>query len=300
MTDVYDAVERAVEANFEAHQVPWMRRLVEQPSHTLAKDDVEAAARMLDETAASLGLSTRRVPDPGGEYADHRVFATPAAGEADRTPALVGHVDTVFPRSLGFVDYRRDDGPEGPGTGDVIRGPGVLDMKSGLSAMFFALRGLKEAAPALFEGLRLRVIVVSDEEVGSPSSEALFAELAPRLSEALVFEAGRDEDRVVTARKGGGQLAVCSAYVTGPSRVCVNRQPQPARDVGVSGRALWPFLKPIVCPGQQRRVNAVEGLVNGHGAHVGPQGRGRLARVVKISRYSGDDVTVRLSQVEHA
>lgn len=201
---LYAAVEAAVDAHFEAAQVPWMRRLVEQPSHTGARDSVEAAAQILDELAGSLGLSIRRVPDPSGTYADHRVYATPATQAGDRTPALVGHVDTVFPPSLGFLHFTRDD----EGRGDIVRGPGVLDMKSGLSAMLFALQALREAAPERFEALKLRVVVVSDEEVGSPSSEPLFAELAPKLSEALVFEAGRVEDKIVTARKGGGMFRV--------------------------------------------------------------------------------------------
>ena len=76
-------------------------------------------------------------------FADHRVYRTPATGDDDVTLVLVGHVDTVYPRSMGFLRMTRDDGPQGPETGDVIRGPGVLDMKSGLSAMLFSLRALQ-------------------------------------------------------------------------------------------------------------------------------------------------------------
>jgi glutamate carboxypeptidase len=48
------------------------------------------------------------------------------------------------------------------------------------------------------------MIIVTDEEVGSPSSRALFAALAPRTTAALVFEAGRSGDRIITRRKGTG------------------------------------------------------------------------------------------------
>ncbi|MCZ7678255.1 MAG: peptidase dimerization domain-containing protein [Sandaracinaceae bacterium] len=44
---------------------------------------------------------------------------------------------------------------------------------------------------------------MSDEEVGSPSSVGLYRELAPGTEAALVFEAGRSGDAVVTRRKGG-------------------------------------------------------------------------------------------------
>ena len=200
------ALHLAVSEAFEPLQVPFVRRLVDQPSHTEARDDVEAAARILAEEAAALGLSVERVPDPSGTFADHRVYRTAATGPGDVTLAVVGHVDTVFPRSMGFLTMTRDDGPAGPESGDVIRGPGVLDMKSGLSSMLFALRALRVAAPALYERLRLRVVCVSDEEVGSPSSAALYRELAPKLRAALVCEAGRAEDRIVTCRAGSARF----------------------------------------------------------------------------------------------
>jgi glutamate carboxypeptidase len=186
----------AVEEAFEREQVPLLARLVEQPSCTREPEDVERAAAILDEHAASLGLALERHPDPGGRYAAHRVYRTPGTRADDPAPALVGHIDTVFPRALGFTGMRRE--------GDVVRGPGVLDMKSGLTSMLAALAALRRASPEAFEALRLRLIVVSDEEVGSPSSRALFAALAPRTTEALVFEAGRAGDRIVTRRRGGG------------------------------------------------------------------------------------------------
>jgi len=198
------ALHRAVADAFEAEQVPFVRRLVDQPSHTAARDDVEAAACLLDDKVRELGLRVKRWPDPEGRFADHRVYESAAAGESaatgveDRSLAVVGHIDTVFPRSMGFLEFTRD--------GDVIRGPGTLDMKSGLSAIVFALQAVQKVEPTLYERLRLRFICVSDEEVGSPSSAPLYEELAPCLNAALVFEAGRREDQIVTCRKGSARF----------------------------------------------------------------------------------------------
>lgn len=193
-------VRAAVAGSFERAQVPFFARLVEQPSCTREPEDVERAAEILDGEASALGLAIARHPDPDARYAAHRVYSTPATAPADRALALVGHVDTVFPRSAGFSGFARE--------GDVVRGPGVLDMKSGLSAMLFAIRAVRDAAPEAWARLRVRAIVVTDEEVGSPSSRALFAELAPRTRAALVLEAGRAEDRIVTRRRGGGLWAI--------------------------------------------------------------------------------------------
>jgi glutamate carboxypeptidase len=209
-----------VDKNFEAHHVPFLRTLVEQASHTYATNDVEAAAQIMDRFATELDLSIEQHPDPEGQFAAHRVYRTPATEPTDSSIGLVGHIDTVFPRSLGFLSFSRDqnkgtdsvgNSPSGEApaaAGDTVRGPGVLDMKSGLSAIFFAMRAIKESAPALYQKLQARFICVSDEEVGSPSSHALFSQLAPVLNAALVFEAGRDEDKIVTRRKGSGGFKI--------------------------------------------------------------------------------------------
>lgn len=182
-------------ARFEREQVPLLARLVEAPSCSREPADVEAAAAILDEAAERMGLHVERVADAAGRYADHRIYETPAARAAARAVALVGHVDTVFPRAAGFFGFERD--------GDVARGPGVLDMKSGLSAILVALSVQDDLA-----ALPVRVIVASDEEVGSPSSAALYEALAPRTSAALVFEHGRAEDAIITARKGTASFSI--------------------------------------------------------------------------------------------
>ena len=198
--DLAERVADAVRERFESHQIPFFTRLVEQASCTREPEDVEAAARIVDEQAADVGLERRLHPDPSGVYADHRVYEMPAACSGERACLLVGHVDTVFPRSLGFFGLRRD--------GDTVYGPGVLDMKSGLSAILFALAAVKRASPDTFRELRVRFACNTDEEVGSPSSRSIYEELARSTTEALVFEAGRAEDRIVTRRKGGAVFRI--------------------------------------------------------------------------------------------
>lgn len=199
----FDALFARVEEAFERDQVPWLRQLVDTPSHTYAREDVEVAAQQLDAMAESLGLVCEKIADPSERFADHRIYRTKAAQEGAKSLALVGHVDTVFPRSTGFLKYRREEN-----NGDAIYGPGVLDMKSGLSVAFFGMAALKAVAPETLEKLPLCVICNSDEEVGSPSSASIFKDVAPQLAAALVFEGGRVEDKVITRRKGGGNFTL--------------------------------------------------------------------------------------------
>ncbi len=182
-----------MDAAFEREQVPLLATLVEQPSCSREPEDVEAAFAILDAACVSSGLAITRHADPA--VAAHRVYSS-CAGDAQAI-ALVGHLDTVFPRAMGFSGFRRE--------GDVARGPGVLDMKSGVTSMLFAVRALQSVGARV---PALRIVVVSDEEIGSPSSRALFQTLAPKTSAALVFEAGREQDRIVTRRKGGGLYSI--------------------------------------------------------------------------------------------
>lgn len=196
---VGEHLDEAVRESFERAQVPLLRELVDLPSASREVDDVETVMRRLDAQAHALGLSIEAVEPGPHEVASHRVYTTPAAG-AGRDVLLVGHADTVFPRAMGFFGMRRE--------GDRALGPGVLDMKSGLTEMLFAIDAVRVVDPAAYAKLGARIVVVSDEEVGSPSSRALYARLAPGASEALVFEAGRMHDHVVTGRKGTGMFTV--------------------------------------------------------------------------------------------
>jgi glutamate carboxypeptidase len=82
----------------------------------------------------------------------------------------------------------------------------VLDMKSGLALITCVLSLLDEAG--LLANLPLRFISVSDEEIGSPSSQPWLRDLAQGARCALVFEAGRTGDKLITARRGSGHALV--------------------------------------------------------------------------------------------
>jgi glutamate carboxypeptidase len=171
-----------------------LRELVEISSHTADPAGCTAVAERLQAALASLApsLATSLVPSTTGKHGAHLTGRTPAAGAHD---VLIGHHDTVFPKAT-FSGFRED--------GALLRGPGVLDMKGGLVVIAFAL-GALEAAGVL-ASTPLRFISVSDEEVGSPEGAALVEAAAPNARAALVFESGRQNDLIVTRRKGTGAM----------------------------------------------------------------------------------------------
>lgn len=169
-----------------------LRALVEQGSFTGDREGVAAVVDLVAPRLEAAGLAVERIASPA--FGPHLAFRGPAAG----APVfLVGHTDTVFPPGT-FQGFRVE--------GDRALGPGVFDMKGGLVVMAL---GLAAAARA---GLLARVAVqgmlVSDEEAGSPESQPLLAARARGAAAALVFESGREGDRIVTRRKGVASLRV--------------------------------------------------------------------------------------------
>src|SRR4030095_10263698 len=108
--------------------------LVNQDSGTDDRDDVNAAGDILQAPLAELGFVVTRVTQD--RYGDHLVAVKPGTGR--RRFLFVGHFDTVFP--AGTVKQRpfRIDGSR-------AYGPGVYDMKGGLTALLFALRAHRDA-----------------------------------------------------------------------------------------------------------------------------------------------------------
>jgi glutamate carboxypeptidase len=106
---------------------------------------------------------------------------------------LMGHRDTVFPD--GEVSRRPFSVRDG-----VAYGPGVADMKAGLTMNCFILAAFARfgGAPAPLVGL-----FTGDEEIGSPEGRPVIEAEARRARVVFNSEPGRVSGNVVTGRKGG-------------------------------------------------------------------------------------------------
>ena len=122
------------------------------------------------------------------------VMATNKPGAEHFDVLLVGHLDTVFPHGTAAVRPFTVEG-------DIARGPGVADMKSGLLSMLYALRHLEAETR---ERLAICVVLNPDEEVSSVHSHAWIGTYAKRSDCVLVFEGARADGSLVKARKGVG------------------------------------------------------------------------------------------------
>lgn len=97
---------------------------------------------------------------------------------------ILAHLDTVWP--IGSFS------PLWSVEGDVVRGPGVFDMKAGFVQALYALKGIDGD---------VALVATTDEEIGSHKSKALIQDLSSTADAVLVLEASLN-GKVKTGRKG--------------------------------------------------------------------------------------------------
>ncbi|MGI6088067.1 MAG: M20/M25/M40 family metallo-hydrolase [Kiritimatiellia bacterium] len=122
---------------------------------------------------------------------NHHIFTKSGDGRDRPAIVLAGHLDTLCPPDPAFDRLREE--------GDILRGPGVNDMKGGDVVLIWALKTLHLCGA--LEQMPITCIFNGDEELGSPTSYKLFTDMRGA-GPALVFECGGPADTVVTTRKG--------------------------------------------------------------------------------------------------
>ena len=179
--------------------VALIRRLVECESPS---DDPRAVDRFVDLLASEIELEATVETFPGGNFGKHLLceFAVPGPARKKGEILALAHSDTVWPMgTLAGMPFRESDGR--------LWGPGVLDMKSGIAFFLFAVRTLRDLDIPV--RTRVKLLVNSDEEVGSDSSRTLTQETARRAKAVLVLEPGTGlEGKLKTARKGVGDYTI--------------------------------------------------------------------------------------------
>jgi glutamate carboxypeptidase len=166
---------------------------IESPSRDSrrAESSAKAVAALISRVA---GMSTELVKSDNGPHVVARASGTPRI-------LLLGHHDTVHP--AGTTDTRpflHD--------GDLLRGPGVFDMKAGIVQALHAVEILRKSG---VDTSGISMLFTSDEEVGSQTSRGLIEQMAGPLGEGgavLVLEPSADGGALKIARKGTGTFQV--------------------------------------------------------------------------------------------
>ncbi|HYD27422.1 hydrolase [Brevundimonas sp.] len=166
---------------------------------------LERMLDLLETAAAPLAAEVARLPTAGStSVGDDGRVGTEAHADALRIRmrpgapvqvVLTGHYDTVFPADSVFqtVATRRDG---------ALNGPGIADMKGGISVMLAALEAFETHPDKARVGWT--VLLSPDEEIGSPASAPLLAELGARGHVGMTYEPAMPDGSLAGARKGSG------------------------------------------------------------------------------------------------
>lgn len=145
-----------------------------------------------------LGYRAWRIP---GHLSGGMLYARPARRQRGAPAQLMlGHYDTVWPLgTLNDMPFVED--------GEVVRGPGVFDMKGGIVQALLALEAIQHFGSE--PSVTPHVFLNSDEEIGSRESRRYIERLAPLMDRVLVLEPSLGPSgKLKTARKGIGRFTV--------------------------------------------------------------------------------------------
>ncbi|KKK37420.1 carboxypeptidase [Mesobacillus campisalis] len=169
-----------------------IERLVNIDSGSYVKEGVDQVGQILREEFRQLGFVTRVKREE--EFGDHLVLRHKHA--KDPKIIILAHMDTVFPEgTVAERPFRIE--------GNRAFGPGVVDMKSSLVVLLYAIKSLIKHGSKSVENVE--IILNSDEEVGSPTSRRLIEERSKGKKFALAMEPARKDGSLVAARRGSGK-----------------------------------------------------------------------------------------------
>ncbi len=170
--------------------------LVRRESFTVDKTQVDQLVGYLQGALRLFGAQTvQRLPQP--EVGDFLLaeWNPTAPGK----PVLVlCHIDTVHPpgtlqKAPAHIEDHR------------FYAPGALDMKAGAVIVLEALRSLHNQNRLT---RTVKLLMTTDEEIGSPHSRAVIEAEAAGAELALVLEPATSEGAIKTARKGGAKFTL--------------------------------------------------------------------------------------------
>ena len=189
MTDL----ERVVLAS-EGRLKERLRELVVVESPSEDKAAVDRAGTLVAGWVEALGGKVKRYRQKAfGDVLELRFG--PARSKRGRV-LLLGHLDTVWPMgTLAKMPWREAEGK--------LWGPGVLDMKAGVVMALEAVSALRASDAER----PVTLLLVSEEEVGSPVSRGITERLAAESAAVLVLEPAQGL-AYKTARKGVGNYGL--------------------------------------------------------------------------------------------
>lgn len=245
---------------------PWLletlETLVRLESPSTSKPAVDRCGAELARRLEAIGGEVTRLPQP--EHGDH-VRAEFPGDESARTILLLGHFDTVWDEGdLDRMPFHEADGR--------LHGPGIFDMKAGITVAMQAMRALR-ANPG---GARPTVVMLwtTDEEIGSGTSRHTIEEEARQSDAVLVLEPSLPGGAAKTGRKGCADFELTVRGVSAHAGI----------DPGKGASAIHELAHQIVA------LERLQDLDRGVSVNIGVVRGGTRTNVVAAEAHASIDV----------
>ncbi|HET9840225.1 MAG TPA: M20 family metallopeptidase [Candidatus Angelobacter sp.] len=179
----------------QSEMLALLQRMVEIESPSDDKAALDRMGEFLAHEFERIGGKVTMYPEK--EAGDNLKAEFP--GRSGKPILLLGHFDTVWPMgTLKAMPWRIDSGR--------AFGPGVYDMKAGITMMIFALRALEAGG---HHHRPVTVLLDTDEEVGSRTGRPLVEATARNCEAVLVLEPSQGpKGHLKTSRKGVGDITL--------------------------------------------------------------------------------------------
>ncbi|UCE93506.1 MAG: M20 family metallopeptidase [Flavobacteriaceae bacterium] len=194
------SIARHIDEYLKEHQnemIAFLKRLVACETPSRDSNSQIQLLRILEKTLGELGFYTILLP---GKETGGYLFARPVEKEGRGIQLMVGHCDTVWKlNTIESMPIREINGK--------IAGPGIFDMKAGITQMIFALKSLREIQAKM--DLCPVILINSDEEIGSFESTSAIRRISKIAKRAFILEPPLGfEGKLKTARKGIGKFII--------------------------------------------------------------------------------------------
>lgn len=236
----------------------FLEKVVNINSGTLNKEGVRQVGDLMGAELKKLGFIIEWVTLPDSHNRAGHLVAT-RRGTKGKKLFLIGHLDTVFEKSLPMEPFTRLND-------STASGQGVNDMKGGDVLIIAALKALNNQK--LLDDTSITVYFTGDEESsGGIESRRDFIERAKQADAALAFETAQGLNSVTTGRRGSSSWTLTVKARSGHSSRIFS-------DLGYgaiyeAARVLTEFRRTL---GQEQYLTFNPGLiVGGSEVHYDPQ-----------------------------
>jgi glutamate carboxypeptidase len=221
-----------------------LSRLVELESFSTDKAGTDGLSAYIRDRLESMGVVVQPVPQTA--VGDHLIADF---GQGESQTLILCHMDTVWPPgTIMERPFRVENG--------LAYGPGILDMKAGIAITLHALEAIQ--ALGLKPRQRVRVLLNSDEEVGSTTSREIIEEEARKSTHVFCLEPGAGpQGALKTGRKGVGMFQI---KVTGRAAHAGN---EPEKGISAVEEMAHQILKLHSLTDFSRGTTVNVGVVNG-------------------------------------